>query len=236
MKTYKVKFTERIKRTPTIESFRFAQKEKIDFKAGQFLKLIFDENDLQDKELNKYLSFSNSPDKDYIEVTKRLSESAFSKKLNALKAGDEVLIQAPFGKCTIESSHKNIVFLVGGIGITPVISIIEDIVGKELNNRAGLIYSNRTEAEIAFKDKLDEWKDANKNIKICYTITEYQPKDKTYVFGRIDEGLINREIKDLKDCVFFIFGPPKMVEAIKKICLAAGIEEGVIKIESFIGY
>jgi ferredoxin-NADP reductase len=78
MKEVKVKFIEKIKRTPSVTSFRFLPAEKIDFIPGQFLQIIFDEKNRGNKDLNKYLSFSCSPQRDYIEITKRLSESEFS--------------------------------------------------------------------------------------------------------------------------------------------------------------
>ena len=99
MKTVRGKLVERIKRTPSIESFRFLLEEKVDFIPGQFLQVIFDENDLNNRELNKYLSFSSSPAKGYIEVTKRLSQSQFSEKLRGLQYGTKVLFKAPMGKC-----------------------------------------------------------------------------------------------------------------------------------------
>lgn len=227
---------DRIKRTPTIESFRFASAEKIDFSPGQFLQVIFDEKDRNNKELNKYLSFSSAPGKDYIEVTKRLSESLFSQRLRGLKAGDEVYIKAPFGNCVFKDEYQKIGFLIGGIGITPVISILEYIVGKKLSTDAVLLYSNRTEADIAFRQVLDYWQESNKNIKISYTITECQPKDSSCEFGRIDKNLALEKIKDYKERIFFIFGPPKMVEAMQALCIEVGCDRGNIKTENFVGY
>ena len=236
MKMYKVKLQQIIKRTPTIESFRFIPEERINFIPGQFSKLIFDEKNFDNKELNKYLSFSSSPTEDYIEVTKRLSESRFSEKLKNLKLGEQILTQAPLGNTIFKNEYERIGFLIGGIGITPVISIIEYIVEKKLDSRVALFYSNRTEEEIAFKQELDLWQSKNYNIKVLYAITECQPKDSKCIFGRIDKALITANTPDLKERIFFIFGPPKMVEAMKGICLELGCSEEKIKTESFIGY
>lgn len=232
----KMRFTERIKRTWAVESFRFLPEEKIAFIPGQFLQVIFDEQNPDNKELNKYLSFSSAPGKDYIEVTKRLSESFFSQGLRSLKAGDEVYIRAPFGNCVFKDEYQKIAFLIGGIGITPVISILEYIVGKKLSTDAVLLYSNRTEADIAFRQELDYWQKSNKNIKISYTITECQPKDSSCEFGRIDKNLVWEKIKDYKERIFFIFGPPKMVEAMQALCIEIGCDRGNIKTENFVGY
>ena len=60
MKEMRVRLIERIKRTKTIESFRFQSKEKIDFIPGQYCQVIFDEAKRENKDLNKYLSMSSS--------------------------------------------------------------------------------------------------------------------------------------------------------------------------------
>lgn len=232
----KVVLIDRIKRTPTIESFRFACTEKIDFLPGQFLQVIFDEKDRNNKELNKYLSFSSAPTKQYIEVTKRISESKFSKKLASLNINDSALLKAPMGDRVFKDDYKKIAFLIGGIGITPVISILEYIVNKKIDTDTCLVYSNRNEEEIAFRKELDVWGAIDKNIKIKYVVTECQPVDSSYIFGRIDKDLVIRELKDYLERIIFIFGPPKMVEAMQALCLEIGCRKEDIKTENFIGY
>lgn len=229
-------FSEKIKRTPTIESFRFLPQEKISFMPGQFLQMIFDEKNSGNKELNKYLSFSSSPAREYIEVTKRLSESAFSGRLRGLGKNDPVLIKAPLGNCVFKEDYKKIAFLIGGIGITPVISILEHIIDKRLGTDVLLLYSNKIEEELAFKKELDYWQEINKNIKSLYVITDNAPKDKSCIFGRIDKNLLLEKTKDLKERIIFIFGPPKMVEAMKNLCIEIGLREENIKTEIFLGY
>ncbi|MFA4984626.1 MAG: FAD-dependent oxidoreductase [Candidatus Omnitrophota bacterium] len=236
MQGIRVKFIEGIKRTATIESFRFAAAGGIDFEAGQFMQLIFNEADPSDKILNKYLSFSCAPGKDYIEATKRLSESAFSKRLKALKPGEEVFIKGPFGSCVFRSDYRKIAFLIGGIGITPVISIIEQIATAGIPTDTVLFYSNRSEEEIAFKQELDSWAEANSNIRVIYTVTDCPPRQKRCIYGRIDEKLLSEKLGDIFERVVFIFGPPKMVEAMQGLCLNLGCPKENIKTESFIGY
>lgn len=232
----RAKFSQRIKRTPTIESFRFNLKEKIDFIPGQFLQVIFDQANRNNKDLNKYLSFSSSPNKKYIEVTKRLSDSLFSQKLRDLKINDPVLLKAPMGQCVFKKDYEKIAFLIGGIGITPVISIIEYINDKKLNTDVKLFYSNRNEDDIAFKPELDYWQAVNKNIKVFYTVTDCPSKDKSCIFGRIDKQLLLAKMQDFGERIFFLFGPPKMVEAMAQLCLDLGCSREHIKTESFIGY
>ena len=113
MKEIHVTLSERIKRTSTIESFRFKSDQSIEFLPGQFLKLIFDQENKFNSDLNKFLSFSSAPGKEYFEVTKRLSDSEFSKALDRLKVGDSVLVKAAMGNCVFKDEYAKIGFLVG---------------------------------------------------------------------------------------------------------------------------
>ncbi|UCG35491.1 MAG: FAD-dependent oxidoreductase [Candidatus Omnitrophota bacterium] len=227
---------QRIKRTPTIESFRFKPQLKVDFIPGQFLQVLFDANNPQNRESNKYLSFSSSPTKGYIEVTKRLSKSLFSQNLRNLNPGDKVLFELPMGMCVFKEEYKKIGFVTGGIGITPAISIIEYIVERGMDTDTILLYSNRTEDDIAFKKELDYWQSQTHNIKVHYTITDCQPKDKSCTYGDINKDLLLEKMADLDARVVFIFGPPKMVEAMNNVCIEAGCRKENTKTERFTGY
>ena len=225
-----------IQRTENVKSFRFVLPEKIDFLPGQFLEVVFDPAHRENKDLNKYLSLSSSPTKDYIEVTKRISDSAFSRKLQGLKINDEVKLKLPMGTCVFKDEYKRISFLIGGIGITPVIAILEYIIEKKLDTEVSLLYSNRTEEEIAFRKELDTWQGLGKKIKVYYTVTDCQPKDKTCFFGYINKDLLKNNACDLEKTKIFIFGPPKMVEAMYNLSLELNCSKENINTERFVGY
>jgi ferredoxin-NADP reductase len=107
---------------------------------------------------------------------------------------------------------------------------------KKLSTDVCLAYSNRTEQEIAFKRELDSWRQANPNIKISYVVTECEPKDKTCIFGRIDSAFIKKSICDIEERMVFIYGPPKMVEAMKEIAVGLKVAPENLKTEVFVGY
>ena len=239
MKDVRAKFIEKIKRTETVKSFRFKPEQKIDFSPGQFLQVLFDEENRNNHDLNKYLSFSTAPGKDYIEVTKRISESEFSQRLLELKPGNAILMKAPMGSCIFKDEYEKIGFLIGGIGITPVISIIEYLIDKRLATDVCLLYSNKTEDDIAFKREIDTWSEHNKKIKVIYTVSTIcndEIKDKRCFLGRINKQLFMTEVPHFTERVFFIFGPPNMVGAMKDLCLEMGCRREMVKTENFIGY
>jgi len=235
-KIIKLQFSESIKRAAPVKSFRFFPGQPLEFKPGQFAKILFDRNNISNKDLNKYLSFSSSPGKKYFEFTKKLSQSRFSGKLNSLVKGDEIFIQAPLGSCIFRDEYKKISFLIGGIGITPVISILSYIAEKGLRTDIILFYSNRAENKIAFREELDSWEKDRLNLKLVYTVTDSRPADKSFLQGYIDEKLVMEKAKDFKERVFFIFGPPGMASSMAKLCDNLGCDSDKVKKESFIGY
>ena len=225
-----------INRTETVVSFRFLPENKIKFLPGQFVRVMFDPSDKKNKNMNKYLSFSCSPGKEYIEVTKRLSDSDFSKALKRLTPGDKLMFQGPMGNCVFSEDYKKVGFLIGGIGITPVISMLEYITENKLNTDIILLYSNRNHQETAFRKELDDWKREFNNIKTVYILTDCIPEDEICIQGQINKELILSKVADIMQRKFFIFGPPVMVEAIKLVCIECGCSKDMIFEENFVGY
>ncbi len=232
----KGRFLENIERTPSVVSFRFALQEKINFLPGQYLQLMFDPGRGDNRALNHLLSFSSSPTRDYVEVTKKLSESEFSRRLTELRPGDEVSFRGPMGRCVFRDDYRSIGFLIGGIGITPVISIVNHIVERQLPTDAVLFYSNRTESEIAFRAELESLQAASCGFRFLCTLTREEPSDDRCLRGRVGKDLVLREVSDPLERIFFIFGPPRMVETMQALCEEIGCPKEKVRVESFAGY
>jgi len=234
---FETEVLEIIQRTPDVKSFRFKIKEEINFKPGQFFWVTV-KVEGQDKE--KPFSFSNSPtEKDYVEFTKRITESEYSQALERLKVGDWAKLRMPFGAFTFEGEYKKIAFLSAGVGITPVRSICKFVTDKGLSTDIVLLYGNRTEKDIIFKDDFEAMQRANKNIRVVNILTS-SAIDKTIWCGRIghiDQKTVKEEITDYQQRVFYLCGPPQMVECMVDILKNnLGIAENKIRREKFAGY
>jgi ferredoxin-NADP reductase len=225
--------TDIIKRTSDIKSFRFNRPSGLEYKAGQYIiiKLIVNGN-----MVSKPFSISSSPtEKDHIEFTKKLTGHDFSNVLNAIRMGELVGIEGPYGKMTFEVEHERIALLCGGIGITPMISICRYCTDKHLNNPITLISSNKTQKDIIFKDELELMQHRNDHLKVVHTLT--RPTDEWEgCRGRICEEIIVNNISYYKDCIFYICGPPLMVESMCSILYDLKIPDQQINIENFTGY
>lgn len=223
-----------IEQAYNVKSFRLEINNQIDFKAGQFLEVILKE----DKEYRRYISFSSSPtEKCYIEFTKKITQSNFSKTLDNLKPGDSLKIQYPLGKFTLEDNPgKKIAFISGGIGITPIRSIIKFVVDKKLDKNMVLVYANRSIKDIIFHDDLELMQKEFNNFKLSHVLCEPVEGFKCSV-GLINSNIIKNEVLDYMERKFFLCGPPTMVGAMKTMLVSElNITQENIITENFIGY
>jgi len=228
-----VKIKEIIQRTSDVKSFRLEVQDGKDFKAGQFCCVSLK----TETECKRYLSISSSPtEKGYIEFTKKITQSDFSKVLDSLKPGDVIKVQYPFGRFTLDEPNAKIAFLSGGIGITPIRSISKFVVDKNLGTDIILIYANRSIKDIVFKEDFELMQRYYSKLKVTHVLSE-PASGFICVVGLINAQVIKNEVPDFLERKFYICGPPSMVEAMKKILLDELVlsKENIIT-EQFQGY
>lgn len=234
---FETEISDIIQRASNVKSFRFRIKQDIDFKPGQFFFVTIK---VEGEEETKHFSFSNSPtEKGYIEFTKRITGSPFSHALDRLKIGDWARLKMPYGVFTFEGKYEKVAFLSGGIGITPIRSICKFVTDLRLPTDMVLLYGNNYEEDIIFRRDLDNLSEINKNIRIVYTLTASDIDTKKWHgrIGYIDDKMIKEEVPDYMERVFYICGPPKMVEILIDILKnKVGIKPERIKKENFAGY
>ena len=237
MKEFDTNLIDVIQCTHDIKSFRFEVAGDVVFQPGQYFFVTLN---VAGELVTKPFSFSNSPtEKGYIEFTKRITQSPFSKALDQLTTGTQVHLRLPFGGFTLAPEQKKIAFLSGGIGITPIRSICKYATDKKLDTDIVLLYGNNTEEEIAFRGDFDRMQVENTNMRIVYTLTSTDIKEECWSgrCGLIDKDMLCEEIPDWQERVFFICGPPGMVKGL--ICVlkdALNIPDERIKLEKFAGY
>ncbi len=212
-KELNLKIKEVIKRNYNVMSIRLAIDTEPDFTAGQFLNACF----VGEKQCRRYLSISSSPtEKGYIEFTKKLTGSDFSKMIESAKPGDPIKVEYPFGKFTLGDPKEKIAFLSGGIGITPIRSICKFVVDKNLGTDMVLVYANRSIKDIVFREDFDQMQKQYSKLKVAHVLCEPEPGFKCTV-GLINAQVIKTQVEDYSERKFYICGPPPMVEAMCKI-------------------
>ena len=208
---------------------------KFDYKPGQYMMMELDVADPKNGSIRS-LSIASSPTENFLLFSTKISDTLFKQKFNSLKAGDKVRMKGPMGIFTLKEDAQKVVLLGGGIGITPFRDMIKYVTDKKLPLKITLLYSNRTPADIVYKDEWRVFARENPHLKVVHTITDYQGNDWHGRRGRIDEYLVKEYCSDLQNTPFYICGPPGMVNAMFELLVKIGVPGPNIKIERFVGY
>ena len=227
--------------TPTIKSVALAIGGiHFQYVSGQYAGITLDAAQPDEKGNVRAFSLASSPtEKGKLIVAARQRKSTFKQAFFELKEGDTVKVSGPFGRLALhENYHREAVMLCGGIGITPLRSMLVYATDEKLPLKITLFYSNRTPEEIAFKSELYELQRRNKNLNVVYMITR---PDETALswsgrIGRIDSELVKEYVGDMKEAVFYICGPSAMVKEMLDILSVFSIPVERIRVENFTGY
>ena len=199
------------------------------FRAGQFANLTFLSKGLW---FTHPFSFSAAPNGEYLRFTvKNLGD--FTNKIDRIKVNTKVILDGPMGLFTENQSNRNKYLLIaGGIGITPIRALIEDMAKHDTDMI--LLYGNKFEKEIVFRQELYHISDRCNILKchlaISNVLEEITPN---YEKGRIDSEKIIRLAPDFKEREIYICGPSPMMKAVVKILLELGATRSQIHYEKF---
>lgn len=199
--------------------------QKFSFKPGQFCFLRLNRNKLYARHP---FTISSAPEDKYLNFTIK-NTGRFTQTASELKEGEEIIIDGPLGIFTLEDIKKDLVFIAGGVGITPFMSIIKHMVRREAKNDITLLYGSRTERDIIFKKELEN---INEDWLKKVFVLSGESSDR-YEEGYIDKEIIEKYVKDTNNAVFYICGPEPMKNKIEEILKEMGVKKQNIKIESF---
>lgn len=232
---FETEISEVVNRIPGVKSFRFAKKgRKLPYRAGQFFYVTLKINGRNNVH---HFSFSSFPTQtDYIELTKRITDSEYSKALSRARAGTWAEIEGPEGAFTLPAKPAKLAFLCGGIGITPVRSMLCYVKDKKLAHDCTLLFGNRDRDNIIFKAEL-ETLELNSNIRIHHFLAEAKAGDSVNMHpGLIAQDAIVNLIPDYAQRLFYLSGSPSMVEALYSQIQSLGLPARQIKYDIFTGY
>lgn len=214
-------------------------KEIFAFKHGQYLTVKVSING---KEVRRAYSISSSPLDNKLRIgVKKVANGSVSVYMNEkLKAGDLLEVMPPMGNFTCElhlSNTKEYVFFGAGSGITPLISIIKTILHTEANSNVHLIYSNRTNETIMYKNELEILvADFPSRFKLTHVLS----KDMQWngFKGRInsklaDEYLSKNLNSSVKNAEYFLCGPKPMMDELRDFFESKGVSKTQIHREVF---
>ena len=218
------------KETKDTYSIIFDKPKNFQFYPGQYLDIKLNLSFPRKRESiqSRIFSISSSPSEDFLMITYKLGVTPYKKFIENLKPGDTVESSHPAGTVVIDDSSP-IVMLAGGIGIAPHRSMIKWAVDRKLNVPITLIYSN-SDSDFIFKKELDPWLKLYPKLTIHYIITSKDGHLTEEKLKFLDSRLLTL------DSIFYLAGPPSMVDDFEKILLNLGVESFNIRTDRFDGY
>ena len=199
----KAKITEIIPLSKTTKAIRFISEKKINFLPGQFL--MFDIS-IKDKIERLAFSLSSIPTEKYYEITVKKTQTPFISQylVDSVKIGDEFTVSEPRGKFILDRKIKNILFLAAGSGIAPIISMIRFLRREKSKIKTHLIYSNKTQEDILWKDEIEQISRQNTNFSHEFIITNSDEGKR--ITEKNFKAFLNKETD------FYICGPLEFVK------------------------
>jgi len=221
-------------------AFHFGKPGGFVFKAGQFGDFTLINPVETDAEGNtRGFSLASAPYEGDLMFATRLRDTAFKRVLKAMEIGTEVSLDAPYGSFTLHNNPKiPAVFLTGGIGVTPVRSIVLQAAHDNLPHKIFLFDSNRKPEDAAFLNALMGAEVKNPNYTFVGTMTEMEKSSQKWngETGYITKAMIEKYVGDLTLPIYYLAGPASMVRAMRKTLNESGVDDDNIRTEEFSGY
>lgn len=225
-----------------MHEFVFTPSQKLAFQPGQYLEWTLPlKRPIDTRGNRRYFTIASSPTEPEIKLGVKIEEgkwSTFKKHLSEMKNGDILAASQLAGDFTLpKDPSKKLLFIAGGIGITPFRSMIQYLVDKNEKRDIIMLYTTPHPDELAYIPLFDE-AEKKLGIKVVYVITreENAPNDWKGKKGRITEDMLKEVAPDYKDRDAYLSGPNAMVESYKSLLHQAGTAWNRIHADYFPGF
>src|SRR6185437_6859626 len=205
--THLVKLKERHEVAYRTLSVTFERPSDFKFTAGQFAEIgIIGDTELE----NKMLAFSmaSAPEEPDLMFATRLRGGNFKRTLETMPIGATIKLEGPFGKFTLDEANRPVAFIAGGIGITPVRSMLVHAAKQQLKRDLLLFYSNRHPQDAAFLQELNSLQNDNPRFHLVAAMTGMNQADRTWSgeTGRLNFDTIAKNSRQYSQPLYYIAG------------------------------
>lgn len=205
-----------------IKSFHFRTPKPVRYTAGQFIELNLPHDQPDSRGTKRWFTLSSSPTEDHLAITTKFASekgSTFKQTLAALPIGTELMMSSPMGDFVLpKDAAKQLVFVAGGIGITPMRSMVKYLVDSGQQREIQLLYGASSVDEIAYDDLFV-------SAGIGYTkIINQPPSDWQGESGILSaERIVALAGGDVSQ-TFYVSGPEPMVESLEQDLKKLGVK------------
>jgi ferredoxin-NADP reductase len=234
-----LKLRRKSKMSSDIVDFVFKPSQRLVFEPGQYMEFTLAHPKPDSRGNRRFFTLASSPTEEYLHLGVRFyaNSSSFKKALYRIDGRSKIVAGQIAGDFTLlHDPRQKLVFIAGGIGITPFRSMLKYLLDTNQRRDIVLIYANRTADEIAYKDVLGEAQ-TKLGVKAFYTLTDTQalPRNWPGLVGRIDEYMIQATVPDYKERTFYLSGSLNMVRAYEHILKNMRVKSDHIKKDFFPG-
>ena len=220
-----------LEETPEIRTFRLARPEGFEFTAGQFVAVRVLIGGVP--HIRCY-SLSSSPDaRGYLEISVRRQGLVSSTLHATVRPGASLAIKRPAGAFVYPAGDdRPLALIAGGVGVTPLVSMVRFAVSSDPTRPVTLLYSARTARDVAFFPELRLLAERHPHVNIAVTLTQDSAAAQ-WRTGRIDARMLQEHVAHPAHTIFCICGPGEMIAAVRKALLAIGVPADQIRSEKF---
>jgi len=226
--------------THDVKTFRFVAPDggplPFDHVAGQYLNLALE---IGGARVNRSYTIASSPTRGaYCEISVKNVGHASGHLHRTLREGDTIKVSAPAGKFFFAgeaSGPQRVVLIAGGVGITPMMSIVRSLTDRCWPGEIYLLFANRTRRDVIFERELAHLRERHPNLHVLLTLSQ-EPEDSGWEGkrGHLTRELIEGFVPDLRRGPVLLCGPDPMMAAMRAALVELGVPDAEIHQEAFL--
>ncbi|GAB2469593.1 hypothetical protein GCM10027082_21400 [Comamonas humi] len=222
-------------------AFHFEKPAGFGFVPGQAMDLVLRQPASAADPRDGVHAFSivSAPHENDLTIATRMRDTPFKNALGRLPIGSAIQIDGPFGELCLRGGPEHAaVCIAGGIGITPFMSMLRHAAHEQSPQPLRLVYANHRPEEAAFLGELKRMEVKNPQFGLLATMTRLAHAGLPWSghTGAVDRELLAAVAKPLPAPIFYVAGPPAMVESMQQVLADAGVPPEAVCSEGFDGY
>ncbi len=217
--------------TPEIRTIRMARPEGFEFQAGQFLTV---QVQLDGRPATRCYSISSCPDaRGYVEISVKRQGRVSGTLHSTVRPGSLLAIRPPAGAFVYPAGDdRPIVLVSGGVGCTPMMSMLRHAISREPARPIFYVHSAKTETDIAFRQELTLVARRHPQVRVVIALTRAASAGEHYP-GRIGETLLQEVVPSPSESLFYVCGPAAMISGVKTMLAQMGVPPAQVRSEAF---
>ena len=233
-------FDQKYQIAPDVYDFIFKLTKIPSFIPGQYMEWTLPHKNPDERGNRRYFTIASSPTENTLRLGIKFYQngSSYKKAMLSLDNKTPLIGNMLAGDFVLPNNkNKKLVFVAGGIGITPFRSIIKYLIDKNESRNIILFYSNKYKNEIVYEDVFESAQ-TTLGIKTVYTLSDTASAPSNWLgkVGRINGDMIKTEVPDYLERTFYLSGPHIMVTHFQEVLKNMGIKKNKIKTDFFPGF